>query len=90
MDLYLTEFYLHQGGLSTTTMVSNVEYSYRFNVELVKTSDGKIREASGSDINDRSLDIQIYLSRDEDVSDDDYKLEVDVSLDQLTHLRRGR
>ena len=49
----------------------------------------KIREASGSDINDRSLDIQIYLSRDEEVSEDDYKLEVDVSLDQLTHLRRG-
>ena len=89
MDLYLTEFYLHQAGLTTTTVVSNFEYSYRFNVELVKTPDGKIREASGSDINDRSLDIQIYLSRDEEVSEDDYKLEVDVSLDQLTHLRRG-
>ena len=89
MDLYLTEFYLHQGGLTTTNVVSNVEYSYRFNVELVKTADGRIREASGSDINDRSLDIQIYLSRDEEVSEDDYKLHVDVSLDQLTHLTRG-
>ena len=89
MDLYLTEFYLHQGGLTTTTVRTNIEYSYRFNVELVKTVDGSIREASGSDINDRSLDIQIYLSRDEEVSEDDYKLEIDVSLDQLTHLRRG-
>ena len=71
-------------------MRSNVQYDYKFDIGLVKTSTGTIQEASSSDINDLSLDIQLYLSRDMVVSDDDYRIKVETSIDQQTHQRRGK
>ena len=90
VDLYLTEFYVHVDGSPVDMIQSNVQYSYRFDTGLVKTSDGTIPEASNTDINDLSLDLQLYLSRDMMVSDDDYRIQVDKSIEQQTHLRKGK
>lgn len=89
MDLSAGEFELLLSGTPTTTLFSNVAYSYTFRVGLRKTAGATVREASSLDINDVSLELQMFLSVDDSVSDEDVELHVPLTLEQLTHARRG-